>query len=90
MSTVLVVRDGQATMVYDDRWRCILEALGPMKVERATRVEFDEASGEWVGTHIATGQEIARDRNRATVIATEVAWLEENVIRREQCHTLQR
>jgi len=80
MSTVMVIRGGVASMVYDDRWRPLMEALGALEVKRATKIEFDALTGEWVATYIATGQEIGRDRNRGDLIATEVAWLEANVI----------
>jgi hypothetical protein len=82
MSTVMVIRGGKASMVYDDRWRPLMEALGTIEVTRATKIEFDAPTGQWVATYIPTGQEIGRDRNRGNLIAAEVAWLETNVIRR--------
>ena len=76
MATKLVVRAGQAHGVYDDRWRAILEALGPMQVTRASEVEYEPGTGDWVATLPGTTTEIARGRNRGAVIAAEVAYLE--------------
>lgn len=80
MAKVITLHGGTAEAVYDDRWRCIYEALGMLSVRRASEVEFDARSGEWVAIHCATGQIIGRGRNRSEVIAQEVAWLEKNVI----------
>lgn len=76
MATKLVIRNGTANTVYDDRWRPILEALGGLQINRASEVEFDPASGDWIATLPGTTQVIARGRNRAAVIAAEVAYLE--------------
>ena len=76
MASKLVVRAGQAHGVYDDRWRPILEALGAMHVVRASEVEFEPGTGDWVATLPGTTTEIARGRNRGAVIAAEVAYLE--------------
>ncbi len=81
MATKIVVRDGIASGVYDDRWRWLFEAIGgKLDVRRATEVEYDEASGEWVATLLADGKVIARGRDRSQVIQEEVAYLERNVI----------
>ena len=76
MATQARVNGGEVTMVYDDRFRCLLEAVGTLTVERATEVEFDDATQQWVAMHLASGQIIARGKNRNQVIAQEVAWLE--------------
>lgn len=81
MATKMVIRDGVATGVYDDKWRILFEAMGPLKVERASEVEYDEGTGEWVARLLKTGQEIARGRDRNEVIRAEVAWLEKEVIK---------
>lgn len=81
MATRIVVCGAVATAVYDDRWLPILEALGPVEIRRATDVEWDPTTQEWVATHRDTGREIARGRNRAKVIHAEVAWLEERLLR---------
>lgn len=79
-SLIRLTKDG-AVAVYDDRLRPILEALGDIEVERASEVEFDPESGDWVATRAGTGKEIARGKNRSEVIAAEVRWLESEVIR---------
>lgn len=79
MASLVCVRGGAATAVYDDRWLPILEALGSVEIRRATDVEWDPTTREWVATHRETGREIARGRNRAEVIHAEVAWLEKGV-----------
>ena len=80
MAEVIALHGGSAEAVYDDRWRCIYEALGALTVRRASEVEFDPVSGEWVATHCDSGEVIGRGRNRTAVIQQEVAWLETNVI----------
>ncbi len=71
------LRGGEARAVYCDRFRSILEAMGALQVHRATDVEFESASGEWVATHRESGQVIGRGRNRSEVVRHEVEWLEE-------------
>ena len=80
MATQIVLRGGQALAVWDDRWRPLYEALGTLRVQRATDVEFDAATGEWVATHRGSGRVIASGVNRSRVVAEEVAWLEANGI----------
>lgn len=76
MATKLVVKSGQLVGVYDDRLRPIYEALGTLRVKRASEVEYDDARGEWVATSCETGEEIASGQDRGQVIAAEVRWLE--------------
>lgn len=76
MLNIISLRNGQALAVYQDRWRPIYEALGALQVQRASEVEFDAPSGEWIATHKGSGQIIGRGRIRSHVIAQEVAWLE--------------
>ncbi|MBI4472181.1 MAG: hypothetical protein HY646_05900 [Acidobacteria bacterium] len=77
---IKIGRDGVVRAVYDDRFRAILEALGAMRVERASQVEFESATGDWVARRILDsdmlGEEIARGKNRNDVIAEEVRYLE--------------
>lgn len=80
MATKISLRGGCATAVWDDRFRPIYEALGHMEVKRATEVEFDHSTGEWVAIHLASGQIIARGKNRSEVIRQEVGWLERKEI----------
>jgi len=81
MATIKI-HNGEAHGVYDDRWRVLFDALGALQVQRATEVEFEPATQEWVATHLDSGLVIARGRNRADVIRAEVEWLETNVIGR--------
>ena len=78
MASILKIEKGAATCVYDDRFRPLLEALGVMKIKRASEVEFNPASGEWEATLISTGQIIAHGPNRNDVITEEIRWIEEN------------
>lgn len=86
MASKIIVRRDEAGVeahgVYDDRFFCIFQALSaatPM-VKRATEVEFDHESGEWVAAHLASGEIIARGANRSEVIRQEVEWLEQKEI----------
>ena len=65
--------------VYDDRWAVLFQALGPVEITRASEVEWDDATQEWVATHKETGAVIARGKNRAEVIKKEISWLEERL-----------
>lgn len=69
--------DGSVVGLYDDS---ILDlGLGRMETERATEVEFDETTQEWVArairanrtAGISAGQEIARSPLRADALAKE-------------------
>jgi hypothetical protein len=80
MASKIHINGGKVEAVYDDRFLPLFQALGTMTVTRATEVEFDHASGEWIATHIATKQVIARGTNRSQVIQDEVKWLEENYV----------
>lgn len=79
MATKLVISGATVNCVYDDRFRPLFEALGVISVKRASEVEFDETSGEWVATHLDSGEVIARGLNRNDVIKAEIAWLEERL-----------
>ncbi len=80
MATKIVLRGATASAVYDDCWRPIYEALGCMAVRRATDVEFDDHTAEWVATLRNTGQVIARGHNRNAVIQEEIRYLEREKI----------
>jgi len=75
MASKIVISGGLASCVYDDRFRPLLEALGTMKVNRASTVEFNPIAGDWFAMTDSHGI-IARGKNRNEVIAAEVAWLE--------------
>lgn len=75
MASKIVVRDGVARSVYDDRFALIYAALGrSLDVERASDVEYE--GGAWVARLRASGAVIAAGPVRADVIAAEVAYLE--------------
>ena len=75
MASKIVISGGQASCVYDDRFRPLLEALGMMKVNRVSTVEFDPIAGDWFAVTDLHGI-IARGKNRNDVITAEIAWLE--------------
>ena len=71
-----ILTDGyHVVAVYDDALMPLLRGLGHVRVERATDVEFDEATQEWVATLRATGSVIAHGPNRADVIRAEIVLL---------------
>jgi hypothetical protein len=75
MASKIVIRGGVARSVYDDRFLPIYAALGgALEVNRASQVEYDTKTREWVAWH--EGRVIARGKVRADVIAAEVAYLE--------------
>lgn len=71
----MIVSGSQCRAVYADALRPLAEAMGEMTVQRASSVEFDEASGEWQAM-LASGDQIAHGRERNEVLRAEVAWLE--------------
>lgn len=71
---VLCIRpDGAIEGLYDDDLR--LDELGRLEIRRASSVEFDDATGEWVAT-TPSGQIIARDRSRAACIRKEIEFFQ--------------
>jgi len=75
MASKIVVRDGVARSVYDDRFAPIYAALGRgLDVERASDVEYE--GGAWVARLRDSGRVISAGPSRAAVIAAEVAYLE--------------
>lgn len=79
MASILKITDTGASCVYDDRLMPLFEAMGNIEIKRATEVEFDDKSGEWVATHLETKAIIARGKNRSEVIKREVEFLENNL-----------
>lgn len=75
MATKILIKDGKAHAVYDDRLRPLFESLGLMKVSRASSVEFNAVSGDWVAK-APDGMVIAWGKKRDEVIQAEVEWLE--------------
>ena len=82
-SAEVYIHSQTVTAVYSDRLRSFLESLGELHIERATDVEFDSTSGDWVAIYRATGQEIGRGKNREDVLSQEVKFLHKEL----QCHT---
>jgi len=80
MATVAIVKGGMVTTVYDDKWIELFSALGDMKIERQTNVEWDSIRQEWVATRRGTGEVIASGINRAAVIKTEIDYLEKELM----------
>jgi len=75
MTTIRIV-NGEARCVYSDAALPFLKALGVVRAERATDVEWDEEAGEWIARLRSSGEVIAHGESRAQVIREEVAYLE--------------
>lgn len=66
---------GRAVMVYDDKARDVMDALGTATVRRASNVEPD-VHGNWVADLRAVNGPATRPyRNRAFALRAEVEWL---------------
>lgn len=48
MASKIFIKNGQVTAVYDDRLMPIFKALGDVTIRRASEVEFDDFSENWV------------------------------------------
>lgn len=83
MSKLFIRADGTVEGVYNDQFRPIYEALGVLQVNRASEVEFEESSGDWVAHRVGTGVEIGRGKSRGDVIAQEIAYLEKELSEKE-------
>ena len=70
---LVILPDGSLRCVYTEE--IPLEEFGPLEVSRASGVEFDPASQEWVA-RLPEGEEIARGKSRAEVLRKEVEVLE--------------
>mgnify|MGYP001608309897 CR=1 FL=1 len=79
MSTKIICAVGGIRAVYDDRLLPLFDALGSVRIERASEVEWDSSSREWLAVHKASGQVIGRSRNRQEAVRQEVEWLERRV-----------
>ncbi len=71
---LLLLPDGRVVGVYTDT--IDPRALGPVHVERATTVEWDPETQEWVATLLSTGEVIARTATRDDAVQREVAMLQ--------------
>ena len=77
MASKIVIKNGIAEGVYDDRLLPIYKALGShMRIERASEVEFNHDLRMWVARELSTGQVIASAPNRSEVLKREVEILE--------------
>jgi hypothetical protein len=69
---IAIRSNGRAIAVYSDG--VPFEALGQITaMPRASRVEWDPDVQEWVARDARTGQIVARDRSRETVLRDEHA-----------------
>jgi len=74
---VFVIRHGRVTALYDDR----LRVLGPMRVERASDVEWDDDAQAWfarirAGVAQCTGTMLGPFTTREEALAAEVAFIQ--------------
>ena len=76
MANLLVVKNGIAEGVYDDRLLPLYEALGMPIISRASSCEYSPVLGLWVAVDLRTGRKIAYAKKRADCLRDEVAYLE--------------
>lgn len=79
MASIVRIKNGEVTSVYDDTLAPLYAALGIPVIERATDVEYDSGSQTWVAVHRDTGTVISSGSVRSQVIKDEVKWLEERL-----------
>lgn len=73
---LIVDRDGSVRGIYGEE--IALDALGPLKIKRASHVEPDEC-GRWLADLSPVGGPILGPfRGRIEALEAEVAWLEAN------------
>lgn len=77
-----MLQDGSLVGVYSDQLAELGSRLGKLEVKRASNVEFDEASQEWVAVD-NNGKEIARHKNRSEVLRQEVLVIEQQILNSE-------
>ena len=76
---LIVERDGSVRGIYGEV--IALDALGPLRIERASHVEPDEY-GRWLADLSPVGGPILGPfRGRTEALEAEVAWLEANWLR---------
>ena len=81
MAKIVIQPDGSLVGVYSDAILPILQALGPVGIQRASSVNWNAEKGLWQAFHSRTGLFIAEGTNRAEVIREEVRWLETRLLR---------
>jgi hypothetical protein len=75
MKVVLVVNsNGTVASMYNDVLRDL--DLGPISTQRASSVEWDRKTQEWVAKVVQTGEVLARGGRRGEVVAREVEVLQ--------------
>lgn len=88
MTKLIRIKEGKTVTVYDDSTTDLMGVLGMRVIERATHVEYDNASKEWVATladmrlvsSVGTpGTVIARCKTRKEAIDAEIAYLRLNM-----------
>ena len=73
---LIVERDGSVRGIYGEE--IALDALGSLKIERASHIEPDD-SGRWLADLLPVGGPVLGPFNRRSeALEAEVAWLEEN------------
>lgn len=73
---LIVERDGSVRGIYGEE--IALDALGPLKIERASHVEPD-ASGRWLADlSPVSGPLLGPFNRRSEALEAEVRWLEAN------------
>ncbi len=78
MAQTFRIRSGVVTTIYTEK--VDLARLGPLRVERASHVEFDNVARAWTAT-LPSGAAIPGGpwKSRAEALAAEVAWLEDRL-----------
>jgi hypothetical protein len=73
---LVIERNGQIRGIYGEE--IALDALGPLRIERASHVEPDD-SGRWLADLSPVGgPTLGPYEKRSEALAAEVLWLEEN------------
>lgn len=69
---LLVTPNGGAVVgVYDDRLLGLMDRLGPTKVTRASNVEWEKKSRQWVAEDVKTKKVLATGATRAEALQKE-------------------
>ena len=75
---LIIEKDGQVRGIYGEE--IALDALGPLKIERASQVEPDE-QGRWLADlSPVSGPLLGPFDRRSEALDAEVSWLEANWI----------
>jgi len=74
--TMTISPNGATTLIYDDDLAVVARALGPVRIERASFVEPDEACQWWADMWPMLGPKLGPFDTRAAALAAEREWLE--------------